>query len=121
MLFPPLVAKENPKGVICDSATRPADIIIDDFENGKALCIDLTVANVDCKSHASWTIKYACGEDALGLAKKAAVLKHKKHDANCERNGYLFVPFVMELYRTLLNYKLCYQVNMLPSQWMNEP
>ena len=93
-----LDAQKNPKDAIRDSATRPADIIIKDFENGKSLCIDLTVANVDCKSYAGWISKYARGEDALGLAKKAAVSKHNKHDATCERNGYLFVPFAMESY-----------------------
>ena len=93
-----LSVKVNPKKVLSDAATRPADLIIDDFENGKKLCVDLTVANVDCKSYQSWMRKYARGEDALGLAEKVADLKRSKHREACERNGFLFVPFAMESY-----------------------
>ena len=75
---------------------RPADLHLEHFENGKHLCLDVTVTNVTSKGNGRNFANYANGIGALSIAEKAAKRKNKTYLSKCLTNGLLFCPISIE-------------------------
>ena len=71
---------------------RPADLHLVHFEDGKHLCLDVTVTNVTIKGSSSNFANYAYGVDALSIAEKGAKRKNNTYLSKCLSTGLLFCP-----------------------------
>ena len=68
---------------------KPADILLPSWDNGRDLCLDVSIVS-------SFSILPSIA--GVGkAARKAEELKIAKYEAECASNGLLFKPFILEM------------------------
>ena len=77
-----------------NDARKPADVLVNNFVNGKAACFDVTVTNVATFKRDFQA--YGRRENIGKIAKKGYDIKIAKFKAPCEQRGYLFYPIAFE-------------------------
>ncbi|KAL9673743.1 hypothetical protein QQ045_030004 [Rhodiola kirilowii] len=73
---------------LLEGGEKPADILVPAWDDGKDLCVDVSIVSPFVSEGA----EMESGE----AARRAAERKISRYDAGCSANGLIFEPFIME-------------------------